>query len=112
MKIHPSHQKIVGQLLPVLVHSHSRLGFVVRVTDVTVKFQSLSLDDSFLHGYCHGPFITSGSVALWPISLLESHQTSGFKNRSLDLTLSDYPAGNPEYVQTTPAGHILFGFEP
>ena len=23
---------------------------------------------------------------------------------SLDLTLSDYPAGNPEYVQTTPQG--------
>ena len=32
------------------------------------------------------------------------------KNRSLDLTLSDYPAGNTEYVQTTPAGHIPFGF--
>ena len=37
-------------------------------------------------------------------------QTSYFQNRSLDLTLSDYPAGNPEYVQTTPAGHIFFGF--
>ena len=40
--------------------------------------------------------------------LSEYFQTSGFKNRSLDLTLSDYPAGNLEYVQTTPAGHILF----
>ena len=28
----------------------------------------------------------------------------------LDLTLSDTPAGNPEYVQKHPAGHILFGF--
>ena len=31
------------------------------------------------------------------------------QNQSLDLTLSDYPVGNPEYVQTTPAGHIPFG---
>ena len=37
-------------------------------------------------------------------------QTSYFKNQILDLTLSDYAAGNPEYVQTTPAGHILFDF--
>ena len=37
-------------------------------------------------------------------------QTSYFKNRSLDLTLSDYPAGNPEYVQATSAGQIPFGF--
>ena len=37
-------------------------------------------------------------------------QTSYFKNRSLDLTLSDYLAGNPEYFQTTPAAHIPFGF--
>ena len=28
-----------------------------------------------------------------------------------DLECTDYPAGNPEYVQTTPAGHIPFGFE-
>ena len=27
-----------------------------------------------------------------------------------DLECTDYPAGNPEYVQTTPAGHILSGF--
>ena len=39
-----------------------------------------------------------------------STKTSGFKKRGLDLTLSDTPAGNPEYVQTHPAGHILFGF--
>ena len=37
-------------------------------------------------------------------------QTLGFKNQSLDLTLSDYPAENPKYVRTTPAGHILFRF--
>ena len=41
---------------------------------------------------------------------LEFEQISYFKSQSLDLTLSEYPAGNPEYVQTTPAGHILFGF--
>ena len=33
-----------------------------------------------------------------------------FKNRSLDLTLSDFPARKPEYVHTYPAGGILFGF--
>ena len=37
-------------------------------------------------------------------------QTSYFKSRSLDLTRSDYSAGNPEYVHTTPEGHIPFGF--
>ena len=29
---------------------------------------------------------------------------------TLDLTLSDLSAGNLEYVQCAPAGHILFGF--
>ena len=42
-------------------------------------------------------------------SVLFCH-TSYFKNQSLHLTLSDSPAGNLEYVQTTPAGHIPFGF--
>ena len=38
-------------------------------------------------------------------------QTSNFKNRSLDLTLSaDFTAEKTEYVQTDPVGHILFGF--
>ena len=37
------------------------------------------------------------------LPLCKSKQTSYFKKRSLDLTLSDFPAGNPEYVQTTPA---------
>ena len=41
---------------------------------------------------------------------LKKLQTSGLKNQSLDLTLSDYPAENPEYVQNTAAGHILFRF--
>ena len=38
------------------------------------------------------------------------NQTSYLRNRSLDLTLSDYRTGKPEYGQTTPAGHIFFGF--
>ena len=29
---------------------------------------------------------------------------------TLDFTLSDSHAGNPDYVQRAPAGHILFGF--
>ena len=37
-------------------------------------------------------------------------QTLYFKNQCLDLTLSDFPAGKTEYVQTYPAGRILFGF--
>ena len=46
----------------------------------------------------------------WILRSRHSPQTSYFKNRSLDLTLSDYPAGNPEYVQTTPAWRIPLGF--
>ena len=57
--------------------------------------------------YCKYKLHTADCTVLLTDS---SSQTSGFKNRSLDLTLSDYPAGNPEYVQTTIAGHILFGF--
>ena len=56
---------------------------------------------------CIGMFRTgTGSWTCWA----ETVQTSCFKNRSLDLPLSDYPEGNPEYVQTTPAGHIRFRF--
>ena len=51
---------------------------------------------------------TSTYQTTWPTPMV-SFQTSYFKNRSLELTLSDYPGGNPEYVQTTPAGHILLG---
>ena len=40
-----------------------------------------------------------------------SLQTLYFKNRSLELPLSDLPAGKPEYVQTYLAGHFLFNFE-
>ena len=32
------------------------------------------------------------------------------QKQSLDLAMSDHPAGNPDYVQTTPAGYIPFGF--
>ena len=54
--------------------------------------------------------VSNSSCNILSKSSPEFKQTSYFKNRSLDLTLSDYPAGNPEYVQTTPVGHIPFGF--
>ena len=46
----------------------------------------------------------------WILRSRHSPQTSYFKNRSVVLTLSDYPAENQEYVQTTPVAWIPFGF--
>ena len=56
--------------------------------------------------HCH----TTCSHTIAALHTLPFLQTSYFKNWSLDLTLLDYTVGNPEYVQTTPAWHIPFGF--
>ena len=45
------------------------------------------------------------------LQLCQILQTLYFKNLSLDKTLSDFPAGKPQYVQTAPVGRIL-GFNP
>ena len=42
--------------------------------------------------------------------LSNKKQTLCFKTRSLDLSFSDFLAGKPEYIQTYPAGRILFSF--
>ena len=58
---------------------------------------------SLLHHYAQERDAGEGTHYLYKGRLSTSKPKSGF-NTGFN------PAGNPEYVQTTPAGHIPFGF--